>query len=232
MVVLTSSADSGKTTASGSWEANHLSLAQRARSAGEFETLPGSRAASSSIHFMGSGLEGDFGVIQGPFLHAADAERPDAVDDEVGVFRRAEVVSEEGVGIPDFGEEIRVIEDFGRARDADLVVIAVEVAEFDRWICGDFGGFAVASEVGDVDGEVIDADWGDWAESWLRSIHGGEHGESGIGDDAVGEVRRLVDGAGVVHGNGERWLGQGNWTGERRGGFTGVRGLRGGRWNV
>lgn len=53
MTALTSAADSTKTTASGSFEANHLSEAQRARSLGVRETLSGSNDSSSAIQVIG-----------------------------------------------------------------------------------------------------------------------------------------------------------------------------------
>lgn len=127
-------------------------------------------------------------VFEGPFLHVADEGGADDVDDEFGVVDGAEVLAEQGVFGPDGFKEGWIVEGFGGSGDADLIVVGVEVAEFDLWVGIDLAGFVVGFEVGDVDGEAVGADGGDGAQARLIAIDGGKHGEFGFGDGGEGEI--------------------------------------------
>jgi hypothetical protein len=61
-------------------------------------------------------------IRQSPLAHEADAFGADAVDDEIGIVGRAEIATEERIGLPDGVEHCGVGEDFCDAGDADLVV--------------------------------------------------------------------------------------------------------------
>ena len=74
--------------------------------------------------------ERDLVVFQRPLAHETHARGADAVDDERGIFRGAEVAAEKRVAFPDLAEQHRVGEDFGDAGDSNLIVPVVEVAQF------------------------------------------------------------------------------------------------------
>ena len=97
-------------------------------------------------------------VFKGPFFHVSDLGGLEDVDDEFGIVDGAEVVAEQGIGFPNFFEEGTIVEDFGVAGNADLVVVAVEVAELDFRVGGDFAGFVIAFQVSHINRKAVGAD--------------------------------------------------------------------------
>ena len=117
-------------------------------------------------------------VVERPLLHVADLFGRDPIDDEGWVVDRAQVVAKQGVGIPDFLEQGPVGDDLRHARDPDLVVVIVEVAEFDARVGGDLERLVVGAEVGDVDGESVGPDRRDGPDPGSVAINRGQVRES------------------------------------------------------
>ena len=162
------------------------------------------------IWVCGSGGEGDVVVFEGPFLHVANLGGTEDVDDELGIVDGAEVAAEKRVGFPNFFKEWTIVEDFRLAGDADLVVIGVEIAEFDFGVGGNLAGFVIVFQVSHIDGKAVDADGGNRAEAGLIAVDGGEHGELGGLHGGAGKVRELVGIDGI-----------GSWSGHGVGGWRG-----------
>ncbi len=97
----------------------------------------------------GGPVEGHLVVVESPLLHVSDLLGRDPVNDQRGVVNRPQIVAEQGVRVPDFLEQAAVGDDLGRARDPDLVMMIVEVAELDMGVGGDFPGLVVHPEIGD-----------------------------------------------------------------------------------
>lgn len=64
-------------------------------------------------------------VFEGPFFHIADAERADAIDDQLWTFWGWKIAAKEGMGVPDFANLQWIGKDLCDASDADLIVSVV-----------------------------------------------------------------------------------------------------------
>src|SRR6476660_5365573 len=97
-------------------------------------------------------------IIEGPFLHEANTLWPDAVNDEGGIIEAAEILTQQRVAVPDLLQQCSFRNDVRHTRDANLVVMIVEIAKLDFWIGGDLDRFVIHPQIGDINGEAIGLD--------------------------------------------------------------------------
>src|SRR5688572_17572542 len=102
-----------------------------------------------------------------PLTHEADTSWHNAIDDQLGVVERAEILAEEGIAVPDFGTDARIGENLGNAGDSNLIVMFIKVVELDFRIRRDFMRLVVAAQIGDVDRETINPDGRDGTNAGL-----------------------------------------------------------------
>jgi len=148
-------------------------------------------------------------VFERPLLHVAHAVGNHLVDHQLRVVDGAQVVAQQGVGVPEVFQRLAVLHGLSDSRDAHLVMVAVHVTQFHAGVGCYLFGLPVGAQVGHVNGETIGAQWRDRTDARLIAIDSGELGKLRILDDAVGEFRYLggVQRFGCRLGHAITWLG-------------------------
>ena len=130
-------------------------------------------------------------ILQRPLAHETNSARANHINNQLGIFEAAEVISQERIRLPDRFQLSSIGQNFGRAGDPNLIVRIIEVTQFHLWIGLNFRRFAVGFQVRDVDGETINFDWRNRPQPRLVAIHRRELGEFRLRDDLSRKVRQL-----------------------------------------
>lgn len=133
-------------------------------------------------------------ILQRPLAHETHLLGIDPIQNKLRILRRAEILPQKGILLPDRGDHFGIGLDRGDAGDAHLIVIGGEISELDLGIGGDLAGLLINGEIGDIDREIIiDLHGRDGTDAGLSlGIDGGEHGKLRLADHGVGEFVEAV----------------------------------------
>jgi hypothetical protein len=136
-------------------------------------------------------LQGHLVIVQRPLLHKADTRGAYSVDDQSRVVDRAEILAQQRIGVPDLLQQDWIGKDLGDTRQANLVVMIVEVAQLHLRIVGNFHGLVVVAQVGDVNDEAVRAHRRHGTQARLVAVHAREVREAVGADHSQGTFQQL-----------------------------------------
>jgi len=102
-------------------------------------------------------LEGNVVILERPIAHKANSVGSNSVDDKFRIVDRSEILSKERVCVPDFLQQSTVCKNGRRTSDADLVVMIIQITQFDLRVGSDFDRLMVTSKIRHIDGESLGA---------------------------------------------------------------------------
>lgn len=117
-------------------------------------------------------------ILQRPFPHESNSDWSNPVNDESRVIDRAEILPQKRIRVPDLLQASLVLLSCRDSRDAHLVVVAIEITQFDLRVCLNFDRLVVGRQVGDIDYKTFSSDRRDRSQSRLITVNRREVRES------------------------------------------------------